>query len=58
MSQATDEILRWATEDLELLPNNGNRYEIIDLELFVLRNPPWKHQEVWGRTFSGLVAWS
>lgn len=58
MSQATDEILRWTTEDLELLPDNGNRYEIIDGELIATRSPHWKHQEVCGRTFSGLDAWS
>ena len=58
MSQATDERLRWTTEDLELLPDNGNRYEIIDGELFVTRAPHWMHQKVCGRTFSGLDAWS
>jgi len=56
MSQATDERLRWTTEDLELLPDNGNRYEIIDGELFVTRAPHWMHQKVCGRTFSGLDA--
>lgn len=58
MSQVTNEILRWTTEDLELLPDNGNRYEIIDGELIVTRTPHWMHQKVCGRTFSGLDAWS
>ena len=35
MSQPLTERLRWTTSDLELLPDNGNRYEIIDVELFV-----------------------
>jgi len=25
--------VRWTTADLELLPDNGNRYEIVDGEL-------------------------
>lgn len=30
---ATD--TRWTTADLDLFPNDGKRYEIIDKELFV-----------------------
>lgn len=30
MSQPITERVRWTTADLELLPDNGNRYEIID----------------------------
>ncbi len=37
---------RWQSADLELLPDNGNRYEIIDGELLVTRAPHWKHQKV------------
>lgn len=44
--------------DLELLPDNGNRYEIIDGELFVSRAPHWSHQEVCGIIFAALDAWS
>ena len=57
MSQITDEI-RWTTADLELLPDSGNRYEIIDGELFVTRAPHWQHQRTGGRIFSALDAWS
>ena len=39
MSQSTDERLRWTRSDLDLLPDNGNCYEIIDGELFVSRVP-------------------
>lgn len=39
MSQTWKERVRWTTADLELLPDNGNRYEIIDGELFVTRAP-------------------
>ena len=58
MSQTTDERLRWTTADLELLPDNGNRYEIIDGELLVTRAPHWKHQKACGRLFAVLDAWS
>ena len=50
--------LRWTTADLELLPDNGNRYEIIEGELFVTRAPHWKHQLTCGRIFSALDTWS
>ena len=36
MTQLTTEPFRWTTSDLELLPDNGDRYEIIDGELFVV----------------------
>lgn len=31
MSQTTSDRVRWTTADLELFPDNGNRYEIIVL---------------------------
>jgi len=58
MNQIADDRVRWTTADLELLPDNGNRYEIIDGELFVTRSPNWKHQETTGRFFSVLDNWS
>lgn len=58
MSQTTDERVRWTTADLQLLPDNGNRYEIIDGELFVTRAPHWRHQKSCGRLFSALDVWS
>ena len=36
MSQSIQDRVRWTTADIELLPHNGDRYEIIDGELFVL----------------------
>lgn len=38
--------LRFTMTDLELLPEDGNRYEIIDGALYVTRQPEWKHQFV------------
>ena len=57
MSQ-TDERVRWTTADLELLPDNGNRYEIIDGELFVTRAPHWRHQNVSVKIGTALTNWS
>jgi len=38
--------LHWTSRDLELLPDDGNRYEIIDGELYVAKQPDWQHQLV------------
>ena len=35
MNQTISDKVRWTTADLELLPDNGDRYEIIDGELFM-----------------------
>lgn len=58
MSQTLSDRVRWTTADLELLPDNGNRYEIINGELFVTRSPHWGHQQTCGRIFQELNTWS
>lgn len=50
--------LRWTSAALESLPENGTRYEIIDGELYVSKQPQWHHQIVCGRLFSALDSWS
>jgi len=35
----------WTVEELALLPEDGNRYEIVDGELLVTPAPSWTHQE-------------
>jgi Uma2 family endonuclease len=35
----------WTFDDLARLPDDGNRYEIIDGKLFVTPSPSWRHQE-------------
>ena len=50
--------LRWTSVDLELFPEDGKRYEIIDGELLMSRAPHSKHQKVCGRLFSVLDSWS
>ena len=52
------EQLLWTSADLELLPDNGNRYEIINGELFVTRAPHWKHQTTCGNFYAKLKIWS
>ncbi len=50
--------VRWMSADLELLPKNNKRYEIIDGELFVTRAPHNKHQDTCGNFYYELKAWS
>jgi Uma2 family endonuclease len=50
--------IRWTVADLELLPDNGRRYEIIDGELFVTRAPHWKHQNIAIKFGMALESWS
>ncbi len=48
----------WTSSDLELLPDDGRRYEIIDGKLHVSKQPGWHHQFVCGQVFSLLQRWS
>jgi Uma2 family endonuclease len=48
----------WTSADLELFPDNGNRYEIIDGELIVTRAPSWKHQKAANNICVELTLWS
>jgi Uma2 family endonuclease len=57
MTSAVNRV-RWTTADLELFPEDGKRYEIIDGELIVTRAPSWSHQKLTGRIFSALDEWS
>jgi len=50
--------LRWTSADLELLPDDGKRYEIVEGELLVSKQPHWHHQVICGRLFSLLDTWS
>jgi Uma2 family endonuclease len=58
MSQTTSRV-RWTIPDIAALPDNEwIRYEIIDGELFVVRSPHHKHQQITGRIFAVLDNWS
>ncbi|MDB9519479.1 Uma2 family endonuclease [Roseofilum reptotaenium CS-1145] len=48
----------WTSADLELLPNNNNRYEIINGELYMTHAPHWKHQKTIGEICRILGNWS
>ncbi|OCQ99676.1 hypothetical protein BCD67_14775 [Oscillatoriales cyanobacterium USR001] len=50
--------VRWTSADLEYLPDNGNRYEIIEGELVVTRAPHWKHQNIVDNACRMLNSWS
>ena len=58
MTKAFAEQVRWTITDLEGFPDNSNRYEIIDGELFVTRAPHLDHQDVIGATHGALLQWS
>lgn len=58
MNQPVTEKIRWTTADLELLPEDERRYEIVDGELLVTRAPHWKHQKAGGRIYTALDDWS
>jgi|SRR5579884_4309311 len=49
---------RFTSRDLELMPDDGKRREIIDGELYVSRQPNWNHQVVNFAIAQPLVAWS
>ena len=50
--------LHWTIRDVELLPDDGNRYEIIDGELYVAKQPDWQHQLVSFRLGFFLQMWN
>src|SRR5437660_5771998 len=50
--------IRWTSKDLELLPDDGKRYEIVDGELYVSRQPDWHHQFVGNQIWEVLQNWS
>ena len=50
--------LRWTSSDLDAFPDDGKRYEIVDGELFVSKQPNWHHQFVCGVVFMKLQNWS
>ena len=57
MTQAFDRV-HWTTEDLKLLPDSSNRYEIIDGHLIMTRAPHWKHQKAIVKASRILDTWS
>jgi len=58
MTLTVSEQVRWTITDLAGFPDNGNRYEIIDGELFVSRAPRLEHQDAAGMIYAELLRWS
>ncbi len=50
--------IRWTSRDLDILPDDGTRYEIIEGELFMSKQPHKFHQLVSGRIWILLQTWS
>src|SRR5665213_1667708 len=44
----------WTVDDVHVLPDDGNRYEVIDGELFVTPAPSARHQTAVGEMFARL----
>ena len=61
VTQKEDEMgttLRWTSADLEVLHNDCKRYEIIDGELYVSRQPHWHHQLACLNLLTALHGWN
>lgn len=46
------------SRDLELMPEDGKLYELIEGELYVSRQPSWEHQHTCAQIVSSLNVWS
>ena len=53
-----DTTLRWTSADLEALPDDGKRYEIIDGELYMSKQPHYHHQYVCSEIAWQLNNWA
>jgi Uma2 family endonuclease len=50
-------IKRWTVEEVRALPDDGNRYEVVDGELLVTPAPTWRHQDASKQLFKELSAY-
>lgn len=50
--------LRWTSRDVEMLPDDGKRYEVVDGELYMSKQPHYHHQLVCSRLITLLNIWS
>src|SRR5438067_1252186 len=49
---------KFTSADLALMPDDGKRYEIIEGELYVSRQPGFEHQYTCGQLFRFLEEWN
>ena len=54
----TPAAVRWTVADLDLFPDDGLRYEVIDGELFVSKAASNEHGEAWSQCIGALVVWN
>lgn len=47
----------WTSADLDLMPQNGMRHEIVDGELFMSKSPHWHHQTTCSNITTELDIW-
>ena len=47
----------WTVEEVWALPEDGNRYEVIDGELFVTPSPSYAHQDAGGLLYARLLSY-
>jgi Uma2 family endonuclease len=52
------ETQHWTSHDLEFLPDDGKRYEIVEGELYMSKQPCWEHQLISGELYTLLSTWS
>ena len=50
--------LRFTSADLEVMPDDGKRYEVIDGELYVSKQPRYHHQYTCNEIATKLTNWS
>ena len=55
---AQQQDLDWTVERAHALPDDGNRYEVLDGELFVTPSPIWRHQTAVGLLYATLLAYA
>jgi Uma2 family endonuclease len=48
----------WTVEAINAIPEDGNRYEVIDGELFVTPAPTWSHQRVSAKLFAAIFTYA
>ncbi|MBO0721459.1 MAG: Uma2 family endonuclease [Blastocatellia bacterium] len=58
MSAMTTPSMKFTSADLLLMPDDGKRYEVIEGELYVSKQPNWHHQFACGQIFRFLQTWS
>ena len=55
---AQQQDLDWTVERVHALPDDLNRYEVLDGELFVTPSPIWRHQTAVGLLYTPLLAYA